>query len=445
MGEILDLAESLWQGESDTYGHHPLSEPYGVDKVAERTWFVKHFANSIIRETDDGLVLIDPSGFFGGKIRFDIVRSVTPQRLHTAIYTHGHVDHCFGVQEYIEEAEAKNWPLPQVIAHEDMPKRFQRYRETNGYNAIINMRQFMGGEVKIDFPSVFHLPDIVYRDRLIIKVGGVEVVLRHARGETDDHTWVFYPDTKVLCTGDLFFWCVPNAGNPQKVQRYCHDWAVAFREMMALEPEVLLPGHGWPIMGSDRVKQALDESAIVLETIYGQTVELMNQGASLDQVIHTVGVPKHLLDRPYLHPVYDEPEFIVRNIWRLNAGWYDGTPSHLKPAPEKEQALEIARLAGGPENLVDRAQVLANDGNFRLACHLADWAYLAAGGDVDISRKTGEIYASRAAVETSTMAMGIYMATAKAMKEQGTEKVEEMTPESPSVVQAQDKRGQKKS
>jgi glyoxylase-like metal-dependent hydrolase (beta-lactamase superfamily II) len=225
MGEILEFAESLWKGEADTYGYHPLSTPYGVDQVVERTWFIKNFANTIVCETDDGLGLVDPSGFFGTKLRFETVRSVTSQRLNTAIYTHGHVDHCFGVQEYIVEAKARNWPLPQIIAHEAMPKRFQRYRETNAYNALINTRQFTGGQVKVDFPSRFHHPDIVYRDRLVINVGGVEVALRHARGETGDHTWVFFPDVKVLCTGDLFFWCVPNAGNPQKVQRYCKDWA----------------------------------------------------------------------------------------------------------------------------------------------------------------------------------------------------------------------------
>jgi cysteine synthase A len=69
----------------------------------------------------------------------------------------------------------------------------------------------------------------------------------------------------------------------------------------------------------------------------------MNKGVSLDEVLHSVKAPANLLERPYLKPVYDETEFIVRNIWRLYGGWYDGTPSHLKPAPEKSQAEEIAR------------------------------------------------------------------------------------------------------
>jgi alkyl sulfatase BDS1-like metallo-beta-lactamase superfamily hydrolase len=104
----------------------------------------------------------------------------------------------------------------------------------------------------------------------------------------------------------------------------------------------------------------------------------MNQGASLDTVIHSVKPPAHLEGRPYLQPVYDEPEYVVRNVWRFYGGWYDGTPSHLKPAPESQQGAEVARLAGGVEALLVRAQALAQEGDLRLACHLVDWALAAA-------------------------------------------------------------------
>ena len=80
-------------------------------------------------------------------------------------------------------------------------------------------------------------------------MGGRALELHHARGETDDHTWTWVADRKVLCCGDLFIWASPNAGNPQKVQRYPREWAAALRRMVDLEPEVLLPGHGFPVIG----------------------------------------------------------------------------------------------------------------------------------------------------------------------------------------------------
>ena len=73
----------------------------------------------------------------------------------------------------------------------------------------------------------------------------------------------------------------------------------------------------------------------------------MNAGARLDDIVHAVQAPAHLLDRPYLKPVYDEPEFVVRNLWRLYGGWYDGNPANLKPRPDAVLAAEVAALAGG--------------------------------------------------------------------------------------------------
>jgi alkyl sulfatase BDS1-like metallo-beta-lactamase superfamily hydrolase len=64
--------------------------------------------------------------------------------------------------------------------------------------------------------------------------------------------------------------------------------------------------------------------------------------------------------KPYLQPVYDEPEFIVRNVWRLYGGWYDGNPARLKPAPDAVLATALAELAGGAAALADRAQAAAS-------------------------------------------------------------------------------------
>ena len=62
----------------------------------------------------------------------------------------------------------------------------------------------------------------------------------------------------MLWTGDLFLWVAPNAGNPQKAQRYAAEWAAALRAMAAREAALLIPGHGPPIFGAERVRQALD-------------------------------------------------------------------------------------------------------------------------------------------------------------------------------------------
>ena len=52
-----------------------------------------------------------------------------------------------------------------------------------------------------------------------------------------------------------------------------------------------------------------------------------------------------LADRPYLQPLYDRPEFIVRNLLRLYGGWWNGNPAELLPAREDALARMVsARL-----------------------------------------------------------------------------------------------------
>ena len=90
-----------------------------------------------------------------------------------------------------------------------------------------------------------------------------------------------------------------------------------------------------------------------------QTLELMNAGVALEEIVATVRPPAELAAKPFLQPIYDEPEFIVRNIWRLYGGWYDGNPARLKPPTDAAIATEVAALAGGPSRLAERAVELA--------------------------------------------------------------------------------------
>jgi len=408
MGSVIDRAEKLWSGEATTDSLHPFAGLDQYDEVAERTIFFHSFANVTAFETDDGIVLVDSGTFAHQDIVFQAIRSWSEARVDTVVYTHGHVDHVFAVPLFAKEAKEKGWAPPRVVAHEAVVRRFDRYILTSGYNQVINQRQFA---MPVTWPTAYTYPDVTYKKDKTLSVGGLRFELHHARGETDDHTWVWVHDRKVLCTGDLIIWAVPNAGNPQKVQRYCIEWAAALRKMAGLNPEVLCPGHGVVVVGEERVQQVLLETAELLESLHEQTVKLMNEGATLDTIIHTVKVPAHLEERPFLQPVYDEPQYIVRNIWRLYGGWYDGNPAHLKPAPEAQQAAEIAHLAGGVVKLIERARSLLQEDDVRLACHVIEWAHMAAPDDKAVHELRAEIYGRGADRERALMTMNVYRAT----------------------------------
>ncbi len=401
VGKTPDEAKFFWTG--------------GPIEVAERTWFQSRFSGCTGFETDEGIVLVDSGLAALGPALAAMLREKTKAPIHTAIFTHGHVDHAFGLKAFLVPGQA----APRVIAHKATLARFERYAQTSRHNAAINARQF-GGAVQaaesgdrfnnFKFPDL--LPDTLFDEELSTRVGGVTFEVRHARGETDDHAYVYCPERRVLCSGDFFISSMPNAGNPQKVQRYPWDWAAALRAMAALDIEALCPGHGGPVVGDQpKIKRMLGETADFLEALVAATLAALEKGSPPHvDIVRSVATPTS--DSPWLQPIYDEAEFIVRNVLRHYGGWWAGRPSDLKPAERQAVAREVAQLAGGALVLAARANALAAAGDVRLACHLADYALEAAPDDVVVQREVAALYEQRAASEAGLMARNLFKSAA---------------------------------
>ena len=298
MGEVIELSERAWNGALGGAEVHPARALVAFEPIDDGLGFMAAFSNALVLETGEGLVFLDTSSVFHAKPLYDGVRAWSGASAHTGIYTHGHVDHVFGLRHFVDEAREQGRPAPRIVAHEACPARFDRYKLTRGYNGHINMRQF--GFPEPVFPGEFTYPDETVGDARTLEIGGERIELHHDRGETDDHLWAWLPERRALYTGDLFIWASPNCGNPQKVQRYPREWAAALRKMAALGAERLFPGHGPPILGAARVERALRESAELLESLCEQTLAMMNDGATLDDVLHGIALPEELLERPYL-------------------------------------------------------------------------------------------------------------------------------------------------
>jgi alkyl sulfatase BDS1-like metallo-beta-lactamase superfamily hydrolase len=424
MANLLDLSarfvdEGVYEGPTSV---NRMSTE--LSEVGRGVSFIEAFSNVVSFDSGgDGLVVFDASLEMFGPAVLASLRGWSKQPVHSLCYTHGHIDHIGGAGAFLTDAEQRGHPTPAVIGHRGVLPRFERYERTNGYNGVINRRQFatLGGGVLGASagdswgPSRWVAPDKTFDQELSLEVGDLTFELRHARGETDDHLWAWVPARKAVVVGDFVAWVFPNAGNPQKVQRYPAEWARALREMAALEPELMLPAHGLPVAGAQRVKRVLGDIASVLESLVTQTLALMNEGATLDECLHSVHAPADLLERPYLRPVYDEPEFIVRNIWRLYGGWYDGNPAHLKPPRDADFASEIASLVGSATQLAERAVQLATS-DLRLACSLVELAFQAAPGDAAIHAIRAQVYQQRRDDELSLMAKGIYTTAARDSK-----------------------------
>src|SRR5438445_2966655 len=116
-GKTAEEAKFFWTG--------------GPVEVAPRTWFASQFSGCTAFETDDGLVLVDTGTKQLAPALAAMLRQKTTAPVHTAIYTHGHVDHAYGLEAFLIPGQKK----PRVIAHSAMPARFPRYAATPRHNA----------------------------------------------------------------------------------------------------------------------------------------------------------------------------------------------------------------------------------------------------------------------------------------------------------------------
>ncbi|HUY17846.1 MAG TPA: alkyl sulfatase dimerization domain-containing protein [Candidatus Binataceae bacterium] len=408
MGTIRELSEKLLSGEASIREHHPFLPSGELEEIADGVAFFHWFANFSAVKTAEGLVMVDTGMTAGGTDVVAMLRRYSPARVNSAIYTHGDVDHVAGMHAIALEAGKNRAARPRVVGHRAIAAHLDRYRRTAAYDLAVHRRQFASRAA--EWPAEFVYPDTYFDHQFNLAAGSHRFECHYARGATDDSCWVYLPQGKVLFAGDFIIWAAPAAGNPSGALCYAREWAEALRAMAKSGAEVMVPGHGLPVFGAIRIRQVLNETAEYLQSIYDQALKLLNDGAPLDIALNEVTPPAALADRPYLRAIYDEPEYIVRNVYRLEGGWYDGRPSHLKPATMAEQGQEITALAGGTSQLVARAMSRFNAGDLKLAAHLIDWAYAAAPDDPAVNHARMQMYGTRAEQSQALITRGVFKA-----------------------------------
>jgi alkyl sulfatase BDS1-like metallo-beta-lactamase superfamily hydrolase len=340
-----------------------------IVEVAPRTWLVRlPIVNAVLFEIDEGLVLVDTGMSPGGPALLEAIRKVSRAPLHTVIYTHGHVDHAYGTWALLEAGER-----PQIVAQERLVDRFERYLRLRGSIAKYMSRPL---ESMPEERDELVWPTRTFRERLELVIGGEAFVLVHQPGETDDQLYVWVPGRRALASADYYQGFLPNAGNGKRVQRYVEEWAGALREMAALEPELLLPAHGEALGDPARIQENLLVLAETLQYIVDRTIAGLNAGLRKDQVYRRIELPRRLAEHPTLRAQYVSARDISKMVIRRHTGWWDDLPSHWTPAPLEARARSVVALAGGMEALVTHARATLET-DLPLACHLADWAFLA--------------------------------------------------------------------
>ena len=205
------------------------------------------------------------------------MKTVTPQPVKYVISTHHHGDHTGGNVKFLQHA--------QILGHK-------------------NARAAMTGAMPLPGP-----PPITYTTEAAVHLGGAEVQLHHVgRGHTNGDTIVYFPDLRVMATGDLFV-----VLNRVPVIDYANGgtslgWLPTIDNILKFDFDTVVPGHGPVATRADLVqfKQKI-------QTLQSRTRELIKQGASKEQYLSRLKVDD-------LGWSLDSTTLFVRNT---SSGFYD--------------------------------------------------------------------------------------------------------------------------
>jgi uncharacterized sulfatase len=222
-------------------------------------------------------------------------------------------------------------------------------------------------------------PDETYVDSMTLVGGSRRVELIHCHAETDDGTAIWLPDDGVLHGGNATIGSFPNIGSPLRAPRDAWAWADQLDHYLSYDAEILVREYGPEIVGADRVRDMLTTVRDALRWLRAETLARLNEGMVVEDVVNDIDLPDEWADSPWMPQTYGCPEYVIRDIWRLEAGWWDRNVTSVHPAPAAEVSAAIATAIGDHDAVLGAARAHHEAGEHQLALHVVDLLALAEG------------------------------------------------------------------
>jgi cyclase len=250
--------------------------PLRIEKVKADLYMISgEGGNVAVYVTSEGVVLVDDMFDRNHADILAQVKSVTDKPLKYVINTHQHDDHAGG--------DMKMLPIAEVIAHK------------NARANLVHIRQ----PYYEDTPGTpIGLPRLTFSDEASVFLGGKEIRAKYfGRGHTSGDAIVYFPDLKVVHTGDLFLGRrpardgAPAQSRPAGVNIYVDyaqggsffDWTKTLDGALTLDFDTVIPGHG-PVSTKADVAAFRGD----IDTMRTRLAGMVRQGKTKDDMVNTL-------------------------------------------------------------------------------------------------------------------------------------------------------------
>ena len=334
-----------------------------VHRVADGIWREEGSCNSYLVATATGNVVIDPAGAARDG---SFLRELAARRpVEAVLLTHGHDDHRLGAAAF---RAGRDVP---VVAQREIVRQVEARRLLAPFFAPRDAAQ--SGRPPATKPVEPVDATVLFADEHVVTAGGVTFRMTRVGGETPDTALIWVPERKALFVGDDFYDSFPMLAPPRgSAPRPALEYVGALEKALALEPELLLPGHGEPVVGAAEVRRRLTAYRDAIRHVHDAVVAGMNAGKGLHDLMAEVRLPEGSPVREF----YGNVRGAVRGIWNEYAGSFEGDAAELLGASPRDVRPDLVALAGADGAAARARAVLDTDDPLR-ALQLAD-AVLAA-------------------------------------------------------------------
>ena len=248
--------------------------PLRIERVKGDLYMISgEGGNVAVDVTSEGVLLVDDMFDRNHADILAQVKSVTDKPLKYVINTHQHDDHAGG--------DFKMLPIVEVIAHK------------NARANLVDIRQ----PYYEDTPGTpIGLPRVTFSDELTVNLAGHEIRAKYfGRGHTNGDVIVYFPDLKVIHTGDLFLGRQAGRGavqtRPPGVNIYVDyaqggsflDWTRTLDGILQLDFDTAIPGHGPVSTKADVMKFSAD-----LEAMRNRLAGMVKEGKTKAEVLRVL-------------------------------------------------------------------------------------------------------------------------------------------------------------
>jgi len=344
-------------------------------KVTDTIYQAVGFGNTFMVTTSEGNVIIDTSNVIAAPHHVKLLKAENAGPVKYIILTHGHSDHTGGVPLW-------KGPDTKVIAQRNNVEFLNYQSRLGGFFAFRNAAQFSlpaptAPPSAANSGARLHA-DILFDDKYEFTLGGVKFELFSTPGETPDHLTVWIPQYKAAFTGDNYYESFPNMYTLRGTQpRWALDYINSLNKVMALGPEILLPSHGRPVIGTALIGKTLTRYRDAIQYVHDAVVRGMNAGKDVFTLMREIKLPADL----DVGEGYGKLTWSIRGIYEGYAGWFDMNPATMYEVPPSSVYPDIARLAGGADALAKAALARVEAGQPVEALHLTAIALTAEPGN----------------------------------------------------------------